>query len=101
MNTLANMECHRVYLKLIEMLDVWHLFQNELLESTHILLEHQWQTPANTSQMLHGKTELTQDGPLQFLTQKAARDFIALNHTMLEDEEARHEEVEKKQFIAT
>ena len=83
------------------MLDVWRLLQNEPFESMHILLEHLWQTLANISLMPHEKMELIQDGLLQFLIQKAEKVFIALSLTMLEDEEALHEEVEKKQFTAT
>ena len=47
---------------------------------------------------LHGTTELIQDGPLQFLTQKAAKVFIALNLAMHEAEEIWDDPTETMQF---
>lgn len=51
--------------------------------------------------MQHEKTQLTQDGQLQFQIQKAERAFIALNHTTLEDGATLHEVAGKTQFTAT
>ena len=101
MNMHANLECQKDYLILIEMLAEWILLLNEQFALTHTLLEHLLQTPANTSQWLHGKIALTQDDQLQFLTQKAEKDLTALNLTTLEVEETLREEIEQMQFIHT
>lgn len=83
------------------MLDAWLLLKNELFALTDILLAHHLPIPANILQAPHEKTALTQDGPQQFLIQKAEKDSTALSHTMPEAEEILREQIEKMQFIAT
>lgn len=82
------------------MLVAWHLSLNGQSALMHILLELHWQTQVSFLPTPLEKTALTQDGPLQFLTPKAARDFTALGLIMHEAEEIPAEEAEKMQFTA-
>lgn len=82
------------------MLVAWHLSLNGQFALMHILLELHWQTQVSFLPTPREKTASIQDGPLQFLTPKAAKDFTALGLIMHEAEEIRAEEVERTQFIA-